>query len=122
MFRKLVILVCLISFIPAAAGAQEAAVLLKSQAAVQRAAEREPSAEVTLHASAAAAQGATVVAANDAQPCPPCSQAEGERTRKTHTGLTWDEFVDVHFGGYRWVYWAGAVGAIVLLHVLVVND
>jgi hypothetical protein len=120
MFRRLVILVCLISFIPAAAGAQEAAVLLNSQAAVQRAAEREPSAEVTLQASAAEAQGATVLAANDAQPCPPCSQAS-ERSKKTHSGLTWDEFVDVHFGGYRWVYWAGAVGAIVLLHVLVAD-
>ena len=35
------------------------------------------------------------------------------KTQKSHS---WDTFWDVHFGGYRWVWWALAGGALVAIH------
>jgi hypothetical protein len=112
MFRKLVILVTLISFCPVAAGAQDVAILVKQQASEQMAAS-EPVPQLNLRAAAEKAEPNVTVAANDMQEAP---VADAPRPHKTHTGLTFKEFCDVHFGEYRWVYWVGAVGAIVLLH------
>lgn len=112
MFRKLTVLICLISFSPAAAGAQELTAMANSaQAAVEQAAV-EPSAEVNLYPAPAKQSPQLVVAANDQQDC----TSEAPRPHKTHTGLTFKEFAEVHFGEYRWVYWVGAVTGLVLLH------
>lgn len=116
MFRKLTMLVCLISFFPAAAGAQEVALLLNSQPV--QVAESAPAREVNLTPSLKK-QEAMVVAANDVQGS---QVTEAQRPRKTHTGLTFKEFAEVHWGEYRWIYWVGAVAGIVLLHALAFND
>jgi hypothetical protein len=36
-----------------------------------------------------------------------------ERQRKH----SWDNFWEVHFGGYRWLWWAGAAAVLVGIHV-----
>ena len=111
MFKKLTVLACLISLCPAAAGAQEVAVLLNSQPAQER--QAEPARTVNLMPTEERAL--TLMAASDVQG----AQASREqRPGKTHSGLTWKEFCEVHFGEYRWVYWAGAVAAIVAIHVV----
>ena len=116
MFRKLTILVCLVSFCPAAAGAQDLALIVNSQPAVEGAAGREEAREVNLTPSMD--RLSAVVAANDQQGN---QMVEVQRPKRTHTGLTMREFCEVHFGEYRWVYWVGAVAAIVALHVVVAD-
>ena len=110
MFKKFTVLACLISLCPAAAGAQEVAVLLNSQPAQERQAEPAK----TLNLMPTEERALTLMAANEQG-----AQATREqRPAKTHHGLTWKEFCEVHFGEYRWVYWAGAVAAIVAIHVV----
>ena len=115
MFRKLTILACLMSFSPAAAGAQDVALLLNSQPVRERASEPTPAVNLMPTEDR---QARTLVAANDMQGT---QSAQEQRPRKTHHGLTFSEFADVHFGEYRWIYWVGAVAAIVVLHVAVVD-
>ena len=111
MIKKFAILVCLVSFAPAAAGAQEVALLANSQPVQQQGAEVQKSVNLMPREE----RIATLVAANDVQGT---QAAREERPRKTHSGLTFKEFCDVHFGEYRWVYWVGAVAAIVAIHVV----
>jgi len=116
MFRKFTIFVCLLSFFPAAAGAQDVALLVNSQPVQEeRAADQAPAREINL-SPPAERQATTLLAANDLQGG---QMTEGQRPRKSHEGLTFQEFCEVHFGEYRWVYWVGAVAAIVALHVVV---
>lgn len=110
MFKKIAILACLVSFAPAAAGAQDVALLANAQPAQQ-----STEAQKTVNLMPREDRSATVVAANDVRGTQPAGE---ERPRKTHTGLTFKEFCDVHFGEYRWVYWVGAVAAIVAIHVV----
>lgn len=110
MFKKIAILACLVSFAPAAAGAQEVALLVNAQPA-QQSIEVEKSVNLMPRED----RTVTLVALNDVQGTP---QAGEQGLRKTHTGLTFKEFCDVHFGEYRWVYWVGAVAAIVAIHVV----
>lgn len=117
MFRKLTIFVCLVSFSPAAAGAQELALVANTRPSQERPADQAPAREINLSIPMDT-QAAMLVAANDLQAN---QMTEAQRPRKTHTGLTFSEFVDVHFGEYRWVYWAGAVVALVALHVVVAD-
>ena len=113
MFRKFIVLICLLSFFPAAAGAQELALLDKAQPALEMTSGQTQPAPINLSAPMPKDE-AFVVAANDYQ----STKMTEERPRKTHTGLTFQEFVDVHFGGYRWVWWAAAVAGIVAIHVV----
>jgi len=114
MFRKLTILVCLMSFIPAAVGAQDLAPLKLNPLAVERTVDQQPAREIDLSLPAARQQAATVLAANETQGA---QAVAAERPRKSHTGLTFEEFCEVHFGEYRWIYWAGAAAILVAIHV-----
>lgn len=111
MFRKFAILACLISFSPAAVGAQDVALLANAQPVQERAA--EPARPVNLMPSEERAL--TLLAANEVQGI---QGGQEQRPKKTHTGLTFKEFCEVHFGEYRWVYWAAAVAGIVAIHVV----
>lgn len=110
MFKKIAILACLVSFAPAAVGAQDAALLVQTQPIQQ-------SGEVGKMVDLMPREERTpmLLAANDVQGIPTAGE---QRPRKSHTGLTFKEFCDVHFGEYRWVYWVGAVAAIVAVHVV----
>lgn len=117
MIRKLTILFCLISFCPVAAGAQELALLAKSEPALEQQTTREAGSGINLNAGIDK-RAATMMAAADLQGS---QVADPPRARKTHTGLTFREFVDVHFGEYRWIYWVGAAAALVALHIAVAD-
>ena len=119
MFRKLTILVCLISFFPAAVGAQDLAPLKLTPPAVERTLDQQSAREIDLSLPVARQQALTVLAGNDTQGTQPVAS---ERPRKTHTGLTFEEFCEVHFGEYRWIYWVGAAAIIVAIHVVAVKD
>ena len=112
MFRKLTVLACLITFSSAAAGAQGLAPLAdRSGPAFD-----EPAGAANLNLSLPPSKepGMVQLAANDRQ----ADAAEAPRQHKTHSGMTFKDFAEVHFGEYRWIYWVGAVTGIVLLHVL----
>ena len=113
MFRKLTVFIYLLSLSPAAAGAQDLALLVASQPA-QRSADSAPARENNL--SPPVDRGPVVLmAANDLQGS---SAAEEQRPVRTHTGMTFKEFSEVHFGEYRWIYWVGAVAAIIASHAV----
>jgi hypothetical protein len=118
MLRKLTILVTLLSFFPAAVGAQDLAVLGQSPLAIERPADQQPAPEINLSPRLDRQAAANILAANDLQGG---QLAAAEQPRKTHYGLTFKEFCEVHFGEYRWIYWAGAVAALVALHVVVAD-
>jgi hypothetical protein len=112
MFKKLTIIMCLLSFCPAAVGAQELAALQQSAPVAEQSGVVQVAKEVDLSLPAAR-QAATIMAANDVQG----TGVASERPRKTHTGLTFQEFCEVHFGEYRWIYWVGAAAVLVAIHV-----
>lgn len=117
MLRNLTILVTLISFFPAAVGAQDLTALEQSPLAIERPAAQQSVREIDL-SPRIDRQAANVLAANAVQGS---QMAAAEHPRKTHTGLTFKEFCEVHFGEYRWIYWVGAAAAIVALHVVVAD-
>lgn len=110
MLTKLAVVVCLVSLAPAAVGAQDVALLANQQPA-NEATEAPKSVSLMPREE----RSTTLLAANEAQGSQSASE---ERPKKSHTGLTFKEFCDVHFGEYRWVYWVGAVAAIVAIHVV----
>src|SRR6266568_750016 len=114
MLRKLTVLICLISFCPAAAGAQEVALLVNSEQATEHPAGEGPTRELNL-SPAMEKMSANVMAANDTQGM---QMMEAPRPKRTHTGLTFKEFCEVHFGEYRWIYWVGAAAAIAAIHIV----
>lgn len=111
MFSKLTVLACILSLLPSLAGAQEIAALVAAQPAQSEQRSIEPSAPVNLMPT----EGTLVrmAAASEQQGS---AVTEEQRARKTHSGLTFSEFVDVHFGGYRWVYWAVAGAILIAIH------
>lgn len=115
MFQKFVVLLCLLSFFPAAVSAQELAQLNTAQPALELKAEQTAPASINLSAPMPKDE-VLVLAANHVQSDQQSAKMTEERPRKTHTGLTFGEFVDVHFGDYRWIWWAAAVGGIVAIH------
>ena len=117
MFKKLTIVVCLVSFFPAAVGAQDLAVLQQSPLAVERTVDQQPARGIDLSIPAAR-QVAAVMAENSV---PEGQSTASERPRKTHTSLTFEEFCEVHFGDYRWIYWVGAAAVIIAIHVVAVG-
>jgi hypothetical protein len=116
MFRRLIILLSLIAFSPVAAGAQELAALVSSPPPPAGAAAPVSTSGPDLSIPEQKAVP-RVVAANDLQGTP-VTEAPA---KKSHPGLTFKEFCEVHFGEYRWVYWVGAAGALVLFHVFAVD-
>jgi hypothetical protein len=43
---------------------------------------------------------------------------EEEKTQKGHS---WDNFWEVHFGGYRWMWWVLAGGILIGIHAAAAN-
>jgi len=123
MFRKLTVIICRISFCPAAVGAQELAGLVGSQVAdSQTTGQSQPnlSLPVTSYPS-----GKQVVAENplckgDAN-CSEATKVE-EPKKVASSGMTIKEWAEIHFGDNRWIYWAGAGAVLVALHVFVFMD
>lgn len=108
MFRKLTVLICLLSFIPAAASAQEVAAVAAPPAAVQATAPNlSLPAERTAAVSTAAAETSNGAA---------LASAPEHKTEARQSSFNWSNFGEVHFGDYRWVWWAGAAAALIAIH------
>ncbi|MDD2273306.1 MAG: hypothetical protein PHP95_15460 [Desulfuromonadaceae bacterium] len=118
MLRKLMVLVCLVSFVPAAASAQSIAAIAASPAAQEStiAAPTTPGAAVNL--SLPAERSSTVLlAAAETPKDATMSSAPEQKPAARHSSFNWDNFTEVHLGDYRWVWWAGAAVALVAIHV-----
>ena len=117
MFRKLTIIICLISFVPAAVSAQGIALPVSQSSGVETATEMPalPGQGVNLSLPAERSNVVLMAAAETTQGAAMKSAPEQKsEARKTHS---WDNFVDVHFGDYRWVWWAGAAAILIGIHV-----
>lgn len=113
MLRKLAFIVCLVTFLPIAAGAQDLVALSSVTPAPVQTEERllpkeDPAQSVK--------DSRIILAARDASDTAGARDLS-ERPKKTHSGLSFRDFVDVHFGDYRWVWWALAAGVLVGIHV-----
>jgi len=122
MLRKLTVFVCLISFSPAAVGAQELAAIAGSPLVVDM-----PSSSLQ--------QGKDVnlsLPITNRYPVDKLASAEkssgygaampDETTKGKKSGMTFKEWAEIHFGENRWVWWAGATAALVALHAFVFVD
>ena len=111
MFRKLIVVICLISFAPAAVSAQVLTSIAAPPAAVVPAAEMAAPPAGELNLSLPAERSAVLMAAADTSQG--TAPEQKQEARKSHS---WDNFVDVHFGGYRWLWWAGAAVILGVIH------
>jgi len=118
MFRKLTVIMCLISFIPAAVSAQGLTTAAPQMPAIGSATEKStqlPVQDVNLALPAERSEAVLVAAAETSQGTAMGSApARKSESRSSHS---WDNFVDVHFGDYRWVWWAAAAAILVGIHV-----
>jgi hypothetical protein len=64
------------------------------------------SAERTQAIQLAAAESAQCVCKGDAP----------EQVKASQSSFEWGNFAEVHLGGYRWVWWAGAAAALIAIH------
>lgn len=114
MLRHLALLVFFIAILPSAVGAEAIAPLVQA-AATTGPAPQQPAAEPRLVASIASQ--AAQMAVNAPQDTSLTEAAPKEPG--SCGGLK--NWIDIHWGGYRWIYWAGAALALVALHVAVAD-
>lgn len=115
MFRKLAVILCLISFAPAAVGAQGLAAITAPTAVVATATNNAvlPGQGAILTLSSERSETILLAAADTSQ-----SSIKGEAPEqvKAKSSFEWSNFAEVHLGGYRWIWWVGAVAALVAIH------
>ena len=116
MFRKLIVVFCLISFAPAAVSAQGLVQVAAPVADVAPAAEKAPLPGGELNLSLPAERSAALLMAAAETSQAVAMENAPEQKRESRSSHTWDNFVDVHFGGYRWVWWAGAAAVLIAIH------
>ena len=112
MFRKFVVLVCLLSFTPAAFGAQQLAGISGSPLTAVRQAE-------TPQLKAAPLQLLPSEKVLVAENLNTGEALKIEEPKKAKPGLTFGEWANIHFGDYRWAWWAGGAAVLVGLHAFV---
>ena len=121
MLRKLTLLICLISFSPVAVGAQQLVAVAESQAAAGRATEQQlPARELNLSPPVEKVAAVFVSPGGNQNQSAPDQMSEPQK--KERKGLTWSEWREIHWGGNRWLWWAGATVALIALHVAVGKD
>jgi len=118
MFRKLTIVVCLISFGPVAVNAQGLAALAASPAAIGLAAENRAPSSPEANLSLPVERSATVLLAAAESSQRTAMVNAPEQKKESRSAHSWDNFVDVHFGDYRWVWWAGAAAILIGIHAV----
>ena len=117
MFRKLVVVLCIVSFAPAAASAQGLVPTSSPAAVVAPATDKAPTPGGELNLSLPAERSAVLLMASAETSQAMAMESAPEQKRESRSSHSWDNFVDVHFGGYRWVWWAGAAVALIAIHV-----
>ena len=116
MFRKLIVVICLISFAPAAVSAQGLVSVAAPLAAVVPATEKVPLPGEELNLLLPVERSAAVLLAATETSQVVAMENAPEQKRESRSSHSWDNFVDVHFGGYRWVWWAGAAVILGVIH------
>lgn len=116
MFRKLTIVFCLISFVPAAVSAQGLATVAAPPAVVGSSPEMTtpPPGEINLSLPAKRSAAVLLAAADTTQSA--VTGKAPEQKCESRSSHSWDNFVDVHFGGYRWIWWASAAVVLGVIH------
>lgn len=112
MFRKLTVFICLLSFTPAAFGAQQLAGIAGSPVVSDQRIEQRP---LNLTPPQSLPAEKLMVAENLKN----SDSLKAEEPKKAKPGLTFGEWADVHFGDYRWAWWAGGAAVLVGLHAFV---
>jgi hypothetical protein len=116
MFRKLTIIICLISFVPATVGAQ--GLVTPAPSASPAAVETEnaalPSQAANLLLTAERSEKILLATADTSQNTCKCDASE--QVKASNSDFEWGNFAEVHLGGYRWVWWAGAAAALIAIH------
>jgi hypothetical protein len=119
MFRKLIVVVCLLSFLPAAVGAQglTAAIPAEPVATVAAAGGNTTPTGQQLNLMAAAEKSATmlVAAADTSQSA--ATKVAPEQKKESHSSFDMRNFADVHLAEGRWVWWAGAIIILAAIHI-----
>lgn len=116
MFRKLTVLICLLSFCPAAFGAQELAGVATPPPVVGQQSQQRP---LNLNPPAGLYAADTTAAAEEMK----CSDSvKGEEPKKVKSSLTFSEWSEIHFGDYRWVWWVGGAAVLGALHVFAFSE
>lgn len=119
MFRKFTVIICLLSFCPVAVGAQEFAAIANSPLATdQPIVQNQQNNDLKLSLPANYPADKVYVAENQIG----SDAVSGERNKEKKSGITFKEWAEIHWGDYRWVWWAGAAGALVALHAFVLED
>jgi hypothetical protein len=121
MFRKLTVVLCLISFCPAAVGAQELTGVAGAQmVADMTSGQNKPSKELNLSLPVNKYPADKLASAEN----PISSDAvkvDAPKMQKS-SGVSLKEWAEIHWGNNRWVWWVGAAAALVALHVFVFQD
>lgn len=117
MFRKLTVLICLLSFLPAAAGAQGLPVSASTPtAAISSSADSADPAGNNVNLMLAAEKSATIlVAAADTSQA--TAKATPEIKKESHSSFDMRNFADVHLAEGRWIWWAGALVVLAAIHI-----
>lgn len=117
MFRKLAVVICLISFAPAAVSAQGIAAIAATPAVVESATESAtpPGRGINLSLNAERSTAVLMAAADTSQGTVMANAPEQKREAK-HSSFNWGNFAEVHLGDYRWVWWVGAAAALIAIH------
>jgi hypothetical protein len=110
MLRKLIIVICLLSFLPAAVGAQG---LASAPVAANNAA--ASSQEVNLLMAAEKSATTLVAAADTSQGA--ATQVAPEQKKQSQSSFDIRNFADVHLAEGRWVWWAGAIVVLAAIHI-----
>lgn len=116
MFRKLIVVLCLVSFAPAAVSAQGLVSVAVQPAAVVPVTEKASQQGGELNLSLPAERPAVMLLAAAETSQAVAMENAPEQKRESRSSHSWDNFVDVHFGGYRWIWWAGAAAILVAIH------
>jgi hypothetical protein len=117
MLRKLTVLICLLSFAPAAVNAQGIAAIAASPVAAESAIQTSPVPENAVNLSLPAESSAKMLmaAADTSQSAAMAGTPENKKSSH-QSSFNWGNFGEVHLGGYRWVWWVGAAIALVAIH------
>lgn len=115
MLRKLIVVICLISFGPAAVGAQGIAAITAPAALVSTTESATPPPGGMNLALPAEKAAAVLMAAADTTQGTALAAAP-EQKKASQSSFNWGNFAEVHLGDYRWIWWVGAAAALVAIH------
>ncbi|MDD2897197.1 MAG: hypothetical protein PHI31_00655 [Desulfuromonadaceae bacterium] len=113
MLRTLTVVLCLLSFIPAAVGAQGLSTLAVPPAIAEPASEKPTALAPSVNLSLPAA---TVQIAAAETTDGTATKSAPEQKQQSRSSFNWGNFAEVHLGDYRWIWWAGAAVALIAIH------